>query len=326
MGLMAKALSFLSGLALAGTPLWPLGLALVAYPVLTLAKGRRSMKSPPLRFLAGGLLLLLASVALAAGGRLSPLVLAGSGALTIFSPHLPPSLSSVVPVEGSVLLRSKLVPFRWHLVAEAKPAAEDYSRSLSHFTGRLLVRRDTRSAYVLSSCFAVDRESAEQRLLRGLDASAASTTASILPMDSADSSELLRARLTAAKGFRGEIVKGGGGLVYSMGVNKGRIITFSSFDLGPEADPTFPSGPAVTARGSPLLWELMESLSKSAPWPGPDSLSGFVESLRSTRGEPMGERIGELEGSGEKVLLKTLGGEKVEVARAQLRALATIYA
>jgi hypothetical protein len=58
------------------------------------------------------------------------------------------------------------------------------------------------------------------------------------------------------------------------------------------------------------LWELLESIGKRSTWPGPDAYSNLLDSVSATKGEPIGERLGGIEGSGSSIIVQSPWGRK----------------
>jgi hypothetical protein len=76
------------------------------------------------------------------------------------------------------------------------------------------------------------------------------------------------------------------------------------------------------------LWEVFQELGKKIQWPKPDEYTTFLASIFATKGETIGERIVEAGSTGDskEVLVQSLGTPAVQLSRAQLRAIARIYA
>ncbi|HZW85672.1 MAG TPA: hypothetical protein VFE91_07225 [Nitrososphaerales archaeon] len=332
MGRTAKALALLSGVALAATPAWPLGLAFLLLSIWSLRPGKgnrpreRHVHLRP-RHIVAGLSFLTAFAARALGGQLSPVVFGLVGVVVLSWPWLVSSLlAEVSSVEGSILLRSRFLPFSWYSISEAKASSDELPRSMAHFTGDLLVRMDVHAVYLISRCLSLTREGAQRKLVADLGSTAESVSCGIFPMDSDSSVGLLSRQMRPVKGSErvpGDFDTVAGALL--LKVKRGRVRRHVIFELERAGKPQVPALRGDSAHSSHLLWEVLGTLGKGAPWPGPDSLSSFIESVRSTKGEPLGERIAELESSGPSVRVRALGGEEVEVPRPSLSALIEIY-
>jgi hypothetical protein len=337
MGWMRKLLVLFVGLAFVGTGLWFLGILCFGYLILTLRSGKvkgaqpsskgRLAVSP--RYLIAGALIILSLVAFASGGTFSPILFGSLATIVLIWPLLPfgPFLEKVVPLEDTILLRSTLVPFVWHSVAEVKPGAEDFARALASYEGRLMIAKPgTIYAYVKAVAF--DARSAEGKVtqeFRKIATSVQPGGAYLLPLDSSASSQAFRRRINrvpaAEDGLAGPgpdllVIDSAGGFVSRSG----------SYNVapGPASGSVFPDG-TRTVRKSPLTWEVLESLGKRLRWPQPDSFSNLLQSVHASRQEALSERLANLESSGAKVKVQALGGDEVELSRAQLRAILSIY-
>jgi hypothetical protein len=280
-------------------------------------------------FLAGGLFILSAS-AFAGGGTLSPVVLFLAGSIVILwsSLHLESIFAQVVPIDESILLKSKYAPFLWYALAEVKPGPDDFPRAASSLSGTMVIFVDAGRAYILAKCRSWNRNGAEIQLLSRLKASASNrqSRAYILPLDSKSASELFLHRLSETK-LPEELATHASSLPGLLVVHArgGRIEQASAYKiLAPSSSPSLPLRYKEVANG-PLLWELLDSIGKRSRWPGPDAYSNLLDSVSATRGEPIGERLGGIEGSAGSVIVQSLGGEKLELSRPQLRAIISIY-
>jgi hypothetical protein len=90
---------------------------------------------------------------------------------------------------------------------------------------------------------------------------------------------------------------------------------------------TVPPARQTLSRPS-LLWEVFQELGKKVEWQKPDGYTSFLASVFATEGETIGERMMEAGSSGnsQEVLVQSLGTPAVQISRAQLRAIARIYA
>ncbi|MDA4127143.1 MAG: hypothetical protein OK452_08095 [Thaumarchaeota archaeon] len=327
---LVGAVSFAAGL-------WFVGIVSILYLAMSFrprpkdAPGGAKAKSRiPIRlFLAGGLFV-LSAIAFGAGGTYSPVLLFSAGLVAFFWSRLPVGsiFAQVVPIEESILLRSKYVPFLWYALAEVKPGPEDFPRAASSISGTLVIFVDSARAYALAKCRAMGRNSAEAQLLSRLKDSVSShqSRAYILPLDAKSASELFLHRLSTTKipedlATRASSLPG----LLVVHAHGGRIEQASAYKISaPAGSPSLPLG-HKEMKGRPLLWELLESIGKRSRWPGPDAYSNLLDSVSATRGELIGERLGGIEGSGSSVIVQSLGGEKLELSRPQLRAIISIY-
>lgn len=317
--------------------LWLIGILSILYLVFSFRprtkRARRATKAKsrlPIHLVLGVGLFVLSAIAFGAGGTYSPILLFLGGLAALSWSHLPFAsiFAQVLPIEESILLRSKYFPFLWYALAEVKPGPEDFPRAASSISGRLVIFVDSARAYVLAECRALRRNSAEAQLVSQLKDSASSrqSRAYILPLEAKFASELFLHRLSVTK-LPEDLAADPASLpdLLMVQAQAGRIEQASAYQISaPAGSPALP----LTCKESenrPLLWELLESVGKRSMWPGPDAYSNLLDSVMATRGEPIGERLGGIEGSGESVIVQSLGGEKLELSRPQLRAIVSIY-
>jgi len=338
MGLWVKTGAVVLGVLLIGGPLWPVALVCFAYLVVTLrpkkSAGVDSVTSRGggrYRYLIALALFTISALAFLSGGTLSPVVFSLGGGVALFWPWLASvSLAGeVVPVDDSILFRSKYFPFVWHALGELKPGSDPFPRALSSFSGTLLVFTDTGRAYVLASCFASRRKAAEAELGEQLRASAPRIGSGALPfpLDSVTACELFRQNFArvgrptedlvrAAMNFSGVLV---------LKCSKESVREAGAYEVGGRGGSAGVPGRCRVLENPPLVWEVLECVGKRTRWPEPDPCSSLLDSLNGTRGVPLSERLREIAGSGNEVSLQSLGGSEVRVTRPQFRALMTIY-
>jgi hypothetical protein len=337
MGWIRKLLILFVGLAFMGTGFWIFGILCFGYLILTLRSGKpkatqSSSKGHLIarpRYLLGGALVVLSLAAFASGGTFSPILFGSLAAVVLIWPVLPfgPLLSRVVPLEGTILLRSALVPFVWHSVAEVKPGAEDLARALASYEGRLMIAKPG-TIYAHVKATALDAKSAEGKVtqeFRRIATTVQPGGAYLLPLDSAASSQAFRRRISRVPAA-GDGLAGPGPDLLVIDSAGGFVARSGSYNMapGPASGSVFPDG-TRTLRQSPLTWEVLESLGKRLRWPQPDSFSNLLQSVHASRQEPLSERLANLESSGDNVKVQALGGDEVELSRAQLRAILSIY-
>jgi hypothetical protein len=216
----------------------------------------------------------------------------------------------------------------WYALAEVKPGPEDFPRAASSISGTLLIFVDAGRAYTLAKCRAWSTNSALTQLLTRLKASASGhhSRAYILPLESKAASKLFLHRHSETKlpeDFAAQASSLPGLLV--VHASGGRIERASGFRISaPSNSPSLPLRCKEIAN-KPLLWELLETIGRRYRWPGPDAYSNLLDSVAATQGEPIGERLGGIEGSGGSIVVQSLGGERLELSRPQLRAIVSIY-
>ena len=322
------------GMLLIGSLLWPVALACFLYLAITLwprreGSGPRSHVNG--RLVVSLVLFGLAAVALVSGGTLSPIIFSFLGGTILFWPSLRALLpvGEVVPVRDSVLLRSRYFPFAWLAVAELKPGSDSFARAVSAFTGTLLVFTDSGRAFVLATCNAGSRATAEEKLIRMLRVSLPDrhSGAYLLPLDSGAAMNVLRQRFSKARLSDPDLVKAAprfsGALVLECSDSKIRAAR-SFATSGPARVSALP-GRGGSLDSPPLIWEVVGAIEERTRWPEPDSFSSLLDSLNATRGVPLGERLKVLESNDGDVSLESLGGAQVLVTRPQLRAIVSLY-
>ncbi len=337
MGWKSRFIVALVGLVSFTIGLWLVGILSIVYLAISFrprtkgfVEGTKGKSRVPVRLILAGGLFVLSAVAFGAGGTYSPVLLFFAGLAVFFRHRVPLGsvFAKVVPIEGSIMLRSKYAPFLWYALAEVKPGPDDFPRAASSISGTLVIFVDARRAYAVADCRSWSRNGAESQLLARLKDSASSrqNRAYILPLDAKSASELFRRRLSETKipedftthtPSLPEVL-----VVHACG---GRIDQASAYKISaPTSSPSLPLR-CKEIENRPLLWELFESIGKRSMWPGPDAYSNFLDSISATRGEPIGERLGGLEGSDGSVIVQSLGGERIDLSRAQLRAVVSIY-
>ncbi|MDA4119409.1 MAG: hypothetical protein OK436_02370 [Thaumarchaeota archaeon] len=336
MGWPGRLFVVLVGVVSFAAGLWFVGILSIIYLAISFrqkpndARRGARMSCLPIRLLSTCGLFVLSATAFVSGGTFSPILLFFAGIVVLFWPHLPIGsiLAQVVPIEESILLRSKYVPFFWYALAEVKPGPDDFPRAASSISGTLVIFVDSARAYVLAECKALRRNSAEVQLLSRLRdrASSRQSRAYILPLDAKPASELFLNRLSEMKTPKDLAIHASSlPALLVVRARDGRIDQASAYKISATAgSPSLPLRRKEVGSG-PLLWELLESIGKRSRWPGPDAYSNLLDSVMATRGEPIGERLGGIEGSGGSVIVQSLGGEKVELSRPQLRAIVSIY-
>jgi hypothetical protein len=317
--------------------LWFIGITSVLYVAISLrpkSKDAEKKTSAPGRFrkhlpLAVGLYI-ISAVAYLAGGTFSPIVFFMAGSIVILWPHLPvgSTTAPVEPIGGSILLRSKYAPFLWYAVAEVKASPEDFPRAASSLLGTLVIFVDEGRAYALAKCRAWSRDDAESRLISEFRASTSrrQSQAFLFPLDAKSASELFLHKLSETK-IRGDLATHAASLpgLLVLHACDGRIDRASAYKISASLGP--PSLPlrCTEMLNRPLVWEVLEGIGKRSKWPGPDAYSNLLNSIAATRGETVGERLDGIEGSGDSVVVRSLGGETLELSRPQLRAILSIY-
>lgn len=337
MGWIKEAVVLFIGLALLGTGLFLFGIICIGYVILTFrsGKGKNTPGAQPSRlqisprYILGAALAAISLVAWASGGILSPVFFGALAALAFLWPQLPFERigSGVAPVPGTILLRSRLFPFVWHAVAEVKPGAEDLARALSSFEGKLIIVKQ-RGFYAHAKTMALDASSAEAKVteeFRRMTTLVTQGHAYFLPLDSAASATVF-GNTVVPSSSNGDGLGGAPPDVMVLEASGGFVSKSGSYDSIPHRStrPMIPTSNR-TVRHPPLVWEVLEGLGKKLKLPEPDSFSNLLQSIHSSRNEPLSERLAGLESSGDGVKVTALPGDQVELSRAQLRAIVSIY-
>ncbi len=339
MGWKLKVLALLVGLMSFGAGVWPIVLLCFAYLLLGIRpkhRKRDGVKDRPrsrlsARVCLAGLMLLLSAVALYFGGTFSPLLFSAAGGVLLLWPTLLRrlSLGKLVPVSGSILLRSKYFPMIWCAVAEVKPGAEPFPLAVSSFSGTLLVNTDTGRTYSLALSRAFGRGDAEARIVETFRSAApgAHAGAYLLPLDADTASDVLR-HMGKPIRLPPEDLPGALARVscfLALDCARGVARRVGAFEIGhPSTAPGLP-GRLGGLESSPLTWEVFDAVGKRTRFPEPDGYSNLLDSMLATKGVPFAERVRELESSEGHLKIRSLSGEEVRATRTQLRALVSIY-
>ena len=338
MGWKTRLLAGLLGLVFLTSLAWPVSLLCFMYLALSFRPrhARKSASVPPqapsssVRRLVGFILILLGAVALLSGGTFSPVFFLLTGCFTLLWPSLANRLpSGVYPVDDSILLRSKYVPFVWYALAEAKAGPDQFPRAVSGFEGTLMVFTQTGKTYSVASCLALDRAEAEAKVLSRLrsNVSRGPAGAYLLPLDAKEAQAVLRLKLSRATRLVAELPESASRVegILVMECNRGFVSRAAAHEVrGVGTRPMMPPGGARLER-PPLVWEVMEAISKRTRWPEPDSFSNLLDSMAATRNEPLSARLVKLEDLDGSLYVNTLSGEKVHTSRPQVRAIVSIY-
>ena len=334
------------GLTLFALGAWPLGLVAFIYVALSFRRPRVKAASvqkrevfakpghPWGRYAVGAFLLLLGVLAADSGGTFSPYLFSIAGLAVFFWPWFrrPGVLNAVVPVRDSVLLRSRLFPLSWHALAEVKLESQEQTRGVASMSGRLLLfSGKSPSFYQVVSAYALGYKQAEDRItkkLRQQTKMLSQRGAHLLPADSAEAASRLALELRELRVGTDDF-EAVSSLPFDSAVfqvEDGRLVSHRAFSvLEPNGSAAIPI-PDLKHLREPLFAEVVQEIGDKHGWPPPDEFSPFLASLDASRTEPFADRFqmrGEAEG---RVTVETPGGAQVKLTRAQLRALARIYA
>ena len=366
MGWMIKAVILVVGLFSLTLGIWQVWVpcfGYLAYSVWSsthrrtvLVRDKRKPEQPPQarsnwfkkRYVLAGFFFVLASLGLAAGGALSPVVFFSIGALILASglvTGLGPSLSEATAAPDSVVLRSRWLPFSWISLVEVKFGSPQLSRALA-LIGReviLTAESDNAVVYLPIRVRAFSVPEAERKVSDALAPVArmlGSKGAYVVPLDSKEAAARFDRRLRPV-----DLA-----LEYGRdGVTSLQSTPFEVLVLGPAshllesaaAYVTLPVDEKKKAGGravipgkgrklesQPLLWEALENIGERYLPQSPDGMTNFLSSVCATRGESLGDRLvngGEGDSEAGTILVGSLGATHVELTRPQLRAIVRTY-
>ena len=323
-------------------------MALLFLPPLLNRKGKGTKQSAPSPrppkgngpsyvSIAGALLVLLSLVAFFSGGIFSPIVFTGVGfALLLRHRFSVPMSGRVKPVGSSILLRRGLVPFRWSAVAEAKVATRDVEGALSGVNERLLLACDPNPRIFLAfSTSSLSRARAEENLVGRMQAAARSLSSLgvyLLPLDGTEAAGAAVTRSDAIEPATENLRQFISAADYGVALVEALHGFVTGFELYARPDPaqnarSVLSGIKEKNVGQLTLREFLSEVLQRIGTPQPDRYVAFLSSMAATEGEGLGQRITETsQGPQEQVLLvASIGSPQVELTRAQLQAISTIY-
>ena len=346
MGWGLRILAAMAALLFLGIGAWPVSLLALGYLVYSFSKPRvrRAVilrqesiprrRRPWERYSFGGILFLLAFVASEVGGTFSSIVFLIGGIVVVFWPALQRSASAgkVMPVRESVLLRSRFFPFRWHTLVEVKLESRDQARGVAALDGRLLVfAGKAPSAFQAVSTYALRYRAAEEKILRRLQRESRMLSqrgAHLLPLDSEDAGQKLSLTLNRLEIGAADLeaVSSLPFDLFTLQTKEGLVVRYRAFRIVElEGMVSIPFADISLDR-QPLFAEVVEEIAEKHCWPGPDEYSSFLAAMDASRNEPLTDRLRARAEEGGKMAVETPGGAEVKLTRAQLRAVARIYA
>ncbi len=333
---LGRAVLFILGLGSLALHLWPVAIfcfAVLLYSFRPRKRGSQGARQVPVsmrlahvRAIAAAALLLLTAVAAATGGPYQVFALLFFAAVLPWSSIFSSLVSSrLVPVVDTILLRPALFPLCWHALAEVKPGSGPLPRALSSYEGRLIFTNSGK-AFSHVRTFALGSSSAEARVLltlRQAAAGLASEGAYLMPLDGEAAAKVLSSRLRKVRPAHRETLDLGADVLVTES-REGFLTRAGAYhSLGPSSSSSVPRSAGL--RQWPLLWETLEGAAKRRRLPESDPFSNLLESFAAAKGEPIGERLDSLEDAGETMTVQALSGDRMQVTRSQLRALAGVY-
>lgn len=285
----------------------------------------------------GAVLVFLSSFAFFAGGTFSPAVLLVAGFALLFRNRLRVHISAGFrPVKNSILMRQRLLPFRWSTVAEVKVSTKDLEGALSGLSERLYCISDPKPRiFVVFSENSLSKAKAEETLVRRIQVSARSLYplgVYLLPVDSADAAELASVRLCKIEPAIENIRQYLSTADYGSAVVEAHHGFVTRFELYSRPDEvskpqSILSALSIVNTSQLTLREFLHETKEKFGVPQPDRYTAFLSSMAATASEALGQRIIETVGSseGQALLVASVGNPPVELSRAQLRAISEIY-
>ena len=345
MGWGLRFLAISAGIVTLGLGAWPISLLAAAYLAFSFRKPRAGRATVVLhdvgtkpgrpwgRYGLGVVLLLFAGIAVGVGGTISPVIFFLGGLLVISLPHLRPSfVDEVVPMRESILLRSRLLPFRWYALAEVKLESQDQPRGVAAMDGRILVfAGKVPSAVQVLSAYSFGHRNAEEKVVRALRRETRMLSqrgTHLLPLDSADAYQMLSVRLKRVKLGTDDLgaVSSLPFDIFALQAKDGLVVSRRVFRIeDPSGRASIPTADRSPGR-EPLFAEVVEKIGERHGWPEPDEFSPFLAAMDASRAEPLVDRFRARGEEGGKVAVETPGGAEARLTRAQLRAVARIYA
>jgi hypothetical protein len=355
MGIGKKILLFIVGLMLLGLGAWIITALIFAYlftpPLVRLARRSGTTTIPkvngqtathhrsfsPMKIL-GAFLLVLSLIALSSGGTFSPIVFGVAGLILIF--FKPPrilssSLGGLTPIDNSILLRGKILPFKWFALAEVKVSTRDAEGALSGMKERLLLipSPNPRMFFVFSTT-STGRRGAEEELMGRMHATAKAMSPLgiyLLPIDGRSALQISQQRGKKIHDVRPEnlmhFLSSADFGAFTVESEHGFVTRYELYQSGGPGDSGLLSQPGNRLDGSIMLREALQAASHRVGVPKVDRYVAFLSSMAATEGETLGQRITQTTpGTDEQSLLvASLGSPQVEISRAQLRAVSQIY-
>ncbi len=278
------------------------------------------------------LFFILALVASHAGGTFSPLVFLSIGVAIVLSGVLRfgPSISSVKPVPGSILLRSRWFPLSWTSLVEVKFGTSQMARALSSIGCEMLLTTDSEkiSVYLPVRTLALSTPQADRKIVEKLALvakSLGSKGAYVLPLDGAEAGARLAWSLKAVDlalehGRNGVVSLNSTQFDALVLKPEGHLIRAASGYIKvpnvKEGTVTLPSA-GHKLQSQPLVWEALEVLAEKFQVREADAYTNFLSSVCATQGEGLGDRLANEGRDGSAtVMISSLGAQQVEADQA----------
>jgi len=345
MGWKLKALAFVFALLALGAGALIIAIPLLAYVFLPWYLNRRKNRGTDGGRAGGGglawakylgfLLLALALIALASGGEFSVLLFGGVGAALVYlgSEHGRGSLLAPAAQKESILLRDRLLPFRWCSVAQVKSSAGDMAKVLVALNEKTVVRTEGKAAaFVTLQSSALTEAEAERKMverLRELSRLLVGSGVYLLPLEAGPALSLIRLPCEAVKLDTGNLDHSLATQSYdylTICPRGHQVVALGAYQKRENGPSRLTTDARQPLKKPVLVWEVAKSLEQRVKLPGPDDETVFMSSLAATRGADVGERVVHNgSGRGATLLVRSLRTPEIELSRAQLRALIRTY-
>jgi hypothetical protein len=356
MGWKLKALSFIIALALYSYGGWIFSIPFFLYTfsglifrrwrkssarvvTQTAGIGWKRSRSHSWTKIMGLIFLAFSLAAFTAKGTYSPYVLGFLGlAMLLWGPLSHSShFGGFRPVADSILLRGTSNPFLWAALAEVKLLTHDVGKALLGVSERIIVFTSERpSIYLSVQTAAFTRNGAQQKILTKLgevNKTVGPLGGYLLPVDAGKAVSVLGVSIEpvelpvtdlypflSAAPYDMLCLETEHGLLKSIGIyRKTGVRQGGRVSIPPSR---------IIPPGLPLVSEIFRSVGARVKWPNPDEYLAFLTSMFATRFASQGVRVTERAGQsgGQVVVATALSSPPVELTKAQLDAIVTIYA
>jgi hypothetical protein len=319
---------------------WPIGILLLTYLSYGFLSKRNRTKQDTrvsgannIANLGGLFLIALSVIALFGGGIFSPLVFGTLGTLLLLRGRIPgisiPSFLTVT--EDSVLLRDRLLQFRWFLVAEIKFVTRQPAKALTSISGTIVIVIDGQArAFLVLESYSLRVSVAEAAFVNRLRETSKSLThlgAYLMPLCGGEALSVIN-----CGGQKLKLQEGS--LFHSLATTPLDVIAVkvegqSVKGIGVHSVSKRSGSPVLVGRAPkrPVsIWEVVKAIDTRVSWKEPDDATTFLGSLAATRGEPMGERLLDVrESDSQTLLVRSLRAPPIKLSLQQVRILVGTY-
>jgi len=347
MGWKLKALAALTALLAFAFSNWLLG----ALMTIFLAASSLPLKKPqntdfrakrvglfhtmPKRFLLGGFLLFLSFVAFSTGGTWSPLFYGIAGLLLISSRRIAryAHYSGPKAVNGTILFRSRLFPFHWVAVAEVKFATRQMAETLSFVDEELVIALSERPrTCIIFRTTGLTAKGVGAKLVEKMRRVArllGPQGVYLLPMDAEEVVSVLK-NYTEISGIDPtNLLASLSSLSYDLISIRpeGRFVRgVGIYERDGQGHRTVWPSPTTKLLNPVPVFDVLKAVQRKLSWFNPDERTVYLSGVLATRRVPEERKADEHSGSSStKVLVSAAGSPPIELSRAQVEAIMTIY-